>query len=86
MMPPAPRLQQVDASAVGPLTSRDKRKRTAKFDMKTPPSVNPESLMAMSKGATREAQAEQVVLERRTEIAASQPCVQEGYTPNPEVA
>ena len=36
--------------------------------------------------ATREAQAEQIGLEKRTEIAASQLGVWEGYTPDPEVA
>ena len=41
--------------------------------------------MAASRGAAREAQAEQVVLERRMEIAASQPGVQDGYTLDPEV-
>ena len=35
---------------------------------------------------TREAQAEHVALERRTDIAASQPGVQEWYTLDPEVA
>ena len=42
--------------------------------------------MVASRGTSREAQAEQVVLERRTEIMISQPGVQEGYTPDLEVA
>ena len=42
--------------------------------------------MATSRGTAREAQAEQVVLERRTEIAASQLGVHEGHTLDPEVA
>ena len=55
------------------------------FDLANPPLVNPESLMAASRGATKEAQVEQVVLERRIEIAISQPDVQERYTPDPVV-
>ena len=50
-----------------------------------PPPVNPESLMAMSRRAAREAQAEQEVLERMTEITATQLSVQGGYTPDPEI-
>ena len=42
--------------------------------------------MAASKGVAREAQAEQVVLERRMEIAASELGVQDGYTPDLKVA
>ena len=42
--------------------------------------------MAASRGMAREAQAEHVALERRTEIAASQPRVHEGYTLDLEVA
>ena len=41
--------------------------------------------MAATRGVAREAQAEQVGLERRIEIAGSQPDVQEGYTPDPKV-
>ena len=50
-----------------------------------PPLANPESLMAASKAVTKKAQAKQVVLERRTEIAASQPGMREKYMPDPEV-
>ena len=41
--------------------------------------------MAESRGEAREAQAEHMELERRTEIAASQPGLQEGYTPDIKV-
>ena len=39
-----------------------------------------------SRGAARKAQAEHMALERRIEITTSQSGVQEGYTPDPEVA
>ena len=55
------------------------------FDLANPPVVNRESAMAATKGAAREALAEQVGLLRRTKIAASQPDVLEGYTPDPEL-
>ena len=42
--------------------------------------------MLAIRGAAREALAKQVGLLRRTEIAASQPNVLEGYTPDPELA
>ena len=74
------RLQPGDVSVVGPSTCREKRKRPVEFDLMKPPPVNPKSLMATSRGAAREAQAEQVQLERMTEIAATQPGVEEGYT------
>ena len=41
--------------------------------------------MAASRGAAREAQAEQVVLKRMTKITATQLGVQEGYMPDPEI-
>ena len=41
--------------------------------------------MAVTRGAAREAMAEEVI-ERMTEIMASQPDVPEGYTPDPELA
>ena len=41
--------------------------------------------MAESKGIAKEAQAEHVALEMRTEIVTSQPGVQEGYTLDLEV-
>ena len=41
--------------------------------------------MAVTRGAAREAMAEEAVL-RMTEIATSQPSVPEGYTPDPELA
>ena len=50
-----------------------------------PPLVNPESLMATSRGAIREAQAEHVRLERLTENVANQPGVKEGYTPDADI-
>ena len=40
--------------------------------------------MAVTRGVAREAQVEQVGLERRIEITASQPSVLKGYTPDPE--
>ena len=67
----APQLQQVDTSAARPLHRRDKWKRTVEFNPVGSPIVNLESIMAATRGAAREAQAEQVGLERRTEIAAS---------------
>ena len=42
--------------------------------------------MAVSRGGPREAQAEHVQLERLTEIAATQPNVEEGYTPDADIA
>ena len=83
---PAPQSQQVDTSAAGPSGCQDKRKRTLEFDSANPLEVNPESVMAATRGAAREALAEQVGLLRRTKIAASQPDVLEGYTPDPELA
>ena len=56
------------------------------FDPSNPPTVNSESIMAATRGAAREAMAEQAGLLRRTEIAASQPDVLEGYTLDPELA
>ena len=47
--------------------------------------MNPGRVMAATRGAAREAMAEEAVL-RMTEIAASQPGVTEGYTPNLELA
>ena len=83
---PAFQSQQVDTSAARPSNRHDKRKQTEEFDLVNPPVVNPESIMVATKGAAREAQAEQVVLERMTEIATSQPGGLEGYTPDPELA
>ena len=65
---------------MGPSAHREKRKKPGEFDPTNPPLVNPDSLMAASKGAAKEAQAEHVQLERVTEIAATQPSVEEGYT------
>ena len=48
-----------------------------------PPLINPESLMAVSRGVASEAQAKQVILERMTEIMATQPSVEDGYTQGP---
>ena len=55
------------------------------IDLANPPAVSPESVMAVTKGAAKEALAEQVGMLRRTEIMTSQPGVLEGYTPNPEL-
>ena len=68
---PTPRLQQGDTSAVEPSTRREKRKRPVEFDPANPQTVNPKSLIAVSKGAAREAQAEYVQLGRITEIVAT---------------
>ena len=81
---PTPQQQQVDTSAAGPSHGHDKRKRAAEFDPTNPPAVNPERIMATTKGVAREAQAKHVGLEKRMKIAASQLCVLEGYTPDPE--
>ena len=51
-----------------------------------PPAVSPESVMAATRGAARDALAEQVGLFRRKEIMASQPGVLEGYTPDLELS
>ena len=48
--------------------------------------VNPESIMAATRGAVREALTKQVGLQRRTEIMASQLGVLEGYTLDPELS
>ena len=48
--------------------------------------VNPESLMATSRGVARETQAKHVQMEMLIEIAATQPSVDEGYTPDLEIA
>ena len=47
--------------------------------------MSPGSVIAATRGAAKEAMAEEAVL-RMTEIAASQPGVTEGYTPDPELA
>ena len=41
--------------------------------------------MAVSRGVARETQAEYVQLERLTEIAATQPGVEKGYTPDTDI-
>ena len=56
------------------------------FDPMHLPPVNPESLMAASRGAAREAQAEHVQLERVNGITAAQPGVEEGYTLDVNIA
>ena len=56
------------------------------IDLANPLTVSSESIMAATRGAAREALAEQVRLLRRTEIMASQTVVPEGYTPNPELS
>ena len=56
------------------------------FNPTNPPAVNPKSVMAVTRGVAKEALAEQVGLLRRTKIAAYQPDVLEGYTPDPELA
>ena len=82
---PAPKPQQRDTSAVGPSTRREKRKWPTEFVLESPDVVNPESLTAGSRGTAREAQAGYMQLERLTEIAATQPSVEERYTPNTEI-
>ena len=47
--------------------------------------VNSESLVVVSKGAAREAQVGYMQLERPTEITATQPCMEEGYTPDADI-
>ena len=56
-----------------------------RIDLANPPTVNPGSVMDATRGAAREAMAEEVV-GRMTEIIASYPDVLEGYTLNPELA
>ena len=53
--------------------------------MANPPTVNPGSVMAATRGAAKEAIADEVV-GRMMETMASQPDVPEGYTPDPELA
>ena len=81
----APRSQQVQVSAAGPSNRLEKRRRAAEIDLANPPTVSPKSIMAVTRGAAREALAEQVKLLRRTEIMASQPGVLEAYTPDLEL-
>ena len=70
---------------MGPSTSREKRKWPAEFAPTSPPVVNPESLMVGSRGATREAQAGHMHLERLTEIAATQWGMEERYALDLEI-
>ena len=67
---PVPRSHQVLVSIVRP----------SEIDLADPPAIDPESVMAATRGAAREALAEKVELLRRMEIMASQPSVLEGYT------
>ena len=71
---------------MGPSNHPEKRRQAAEVDLANPSAVNPESIMEATRGAVREALAEQVRLLRRTEIMASQPRVPEGYTLHPELA
>ena len=71
---------------MGPSNSLEKRKRAAEIDLANPPEVTPESVMAATRGTAREALAEQVGLQRRMEIMASQPGMLEGYTLDPELS
>ena len=48
--------------------------------------VNPDSLMAVSRGAAREAQAKHMQLERHMEVATTQLVVEEGYTLDFDIA
>ena len=68
---PTPRLQQVQVSVAGPSNRPEKRRRASEIDLADPSAVDPESVMAATKGVAREALAEQVRLLRRTEIMAS---------------
>ena len=63
-------LRQVQVSAAGPSKRPEKRRRSEEVDLANPPAVNPRSVMAATRGAAREAMAEEAVL-RMTEIAAS---------------
>ena len=56
------------------------------IDLANPPAVSPESVMATTRGTAREALAEQVGLQMRMEITASQPSVLEGYTTDPDLS
>ena len=83
---PALQSQQVQVSAAGPSSRPEKRKRVVEIDLANPPAVSPESVMVATRGATREVVAEQVELQRMTEITASQPGVLERYIPDPELS
>ena len=82
----APQSQQVEVSATGPSNRPEKRRRASEVDLADPLAVNSESVIAVTRGAAREALAEQVRLFRRMEIMASQFGVPKGYTPDPELA
>ena len=77
---------QVDTSAAGPSSHHDKKKRTVEFNPANPLVVNPESKMVATRGAAREALAEQVRLLKKMKIEASQADVLEWYTPDLELA
>ena len=56
------------------------------INLANPSAVSSESIMAATMGMAREALVEQVGLQRRTKIMASQPSVLEGYTPDLELS
>ena len=85
-MSPASRSHQVQVSATGPSNCPKKRRRAAEIDLANPPAVSSESVIAVTRGATREALVEQLGLLRRTEIMASQPGVPERYTLDPKLS
>ena len=59
-------------------------RRFEEIDLANPPAVILGSIMEPTWGAAREAIAEEAVL-RMNEITASQPGMEEGYTPDPEI-
>ena len=83
---PARRPRQRDYSAAGPSSHQEKMKRPVEFDLRNPSTVNLESLMAVSRGAAREAYAEHAQLERLIEISVTQLGIEKGYTPDFDIA
>ena len=66
---PAPQSQQVQVSAAGPSSHLEKRRWSEGIGLANPLAVNPGSIMAVIRGATREAMVEEVV-GRMTKIMA----------------
>ena len=71
---------------MGPSSRPEKRKPSEGIDLANSLAVNPGSVMAAAKSVAKEAMAEEVVVQRMTEIMAFQPDAPEGYTPDPELA
>ena len=59
---PAPRSQQIRVSATRPSSRLEKRRRFEEIDLANPLAVNLESVMAATRGTTREAMAEEVIV------------------------